>query len=278
MKKSLILMTIFMVIGLALQAQDNKKEAFKSKRGVYILPQAGDIALGFNASPFLKYVGNMMNGHSDNSLNYSLSEDNAIVGKYFLTDTRAIRGELRIGYYRDKNQEFVMKDGTDPFDEVLVTDKQKFKKTDLHLAGGYEWRRGHGRVQGYYGAMTEVQYEKAKVDYTYGNPITSTYTTPTTTDFGNNLDPFRVTEVSNLQKLAFGVRGFIGVEYFFAPKIALAAEFGWGPKFNLYRSGHVSYEYWNGESVETETVDIAKDSEAKIDTDTRGQIVLLFHF
>ncbi len=279
MRKPLMMMVILLVFGISLQAQENnKKEAFKSKRGVYILPEAGDIALGFNASPFLRYAGNLMNGNTGNSLNYSFPHSNAIVGKYFLTDKTAVRGELRFGYNRDKDQNFVSQNGTDPADKVMVTDAKTLKRTEIHLGGGYEMRRGHGRVQGYYGVMAEFQYDRTNINYDYGNDIDAVYNQPASTDFGNNLSPFRTTKVSDLQKLSFGVRGFIGVEYFFAPKISLGAEFGWGPKTNVYTDGSETREFWDGTKVKTETTDVARDSEFTLDTYTRGQIVLLFHF
>ncbi len=280
MKKNLILVITLVALGLGLQAQESKKEAFKSKRGVYILPEAGDIALGFDATPFLKYAGNLMNGHSGNSLSYGFPKNNAIIGKYFLDDNTAIRGELRLGFDKYKDREFILKDGSDPADKTMVTDSRAYKQTDIHLAGGYEMRRGHGRVQGFYGAMAELRYDKTNIDYTYGNPITSTYTTPATTDFGENmLSPSsRVTNVKDLQNLNFGVYGFIGVEYFFAPKISLGAEFSWGPSITALKKGELNYEYWDGTNIKTETVEIAKDSKFNIDNDARGQIFLLFHF
>ncbi len=278
MKKNLILVITLVALGLGLQAQESKKEAFKSKRGVYILPEAGDIALGFDATPFLKYAGNLMNGNSANSLSYGYPKNHAIIGKYFLDDNTAIRGELRLGFDKYKDREFILQDGSDPADKIMVTDSRAFKQTNIHLAGGYEMRRGHGRVQGFYGGMVELKYDKTNIDYTYGNPITSTYTAPATTDFGANLNPYRVTNFKNLQNLNFGVYGFIGVEYFFAPKISLGAEFAWGPSINAYSKGEKTHEYWDGTNVKTETTEIAKDSEFKIDTDARGQIFLLFHF
>ena len=41
-----------------------------------------------------------------------------------------------------------------------------------------------------------------------------------------------------------GARGFAGVEYFIAPKISIAAEFGWAVALNFIGSGEVATEVW----------------------------------
>ena len=265
-------------LGLTIQAQD--KEQFKSKRGVYILPESGDIGLGFNAAPFLNYMGNMFNGDAGNTVFTNFINNQAIVGKYYIADDAAIRGELRIGYNSFKNQEFIMKDLDVPDPDVLVTDKAVINTTNLHLAGGYEMRRGYGRIQGYFGGMLTLQYSQNSTKYLYGNAITSDFNTPGTTNFGGNITATgRLTEVHNLTNIGIGVRGFIGVEYFFAPKLSLGGEFGWGPTYNVITDGTRTEERWNGTEVETETIDIARDTNFGLDTDNAfGNIFLIFHF
>ncbi len=283
MKRIPLLITLLFALCLNLQAQDDgdaKKEAFKSKRGVYILPEGGDIALGFNAVPFFNYLGNMLNGAAGNTLAPNFIRRQAIVGKYFLNENNAVRAELRIGYRNTKNQEFVIQDGTGAGDNVFVTDKMFTGTTNIHFAAGYEMRRGHGRVQGYFGGMGEVQYQSTKNTYEYGNAMTVKNPNPTSFNFGNNLaGKGRRTEAVNLQDLSFGVRGFIGVEYFFAPKISLGAEFGWGPRFQITRDGKTVDKYWDGQEIKTETLDIARDTNFNLDTDNaQAGIFLIFHF
>ena len=278
MKKIAIVMIAVLGFGLSLQAQE--KEDFMSKRGVYILPEAGDIGLGFDAVPFFQYAGNMFNGDAGNTLFTNFINNQAIVGKYYLSDDAAVRGELRLGYNSFKDQEFIMQDLAVPDPKVLVTDKMSFNTTNIHLAAGYEMRRGHGRVQGYFGGMVAFQYRQNNTQYMYGNPITSEFNNPNTTNFGGNITGTgRLTEVRNLTNMAVGLRGFIGVEYFFAPKISIGGEFGWGPAFNVVTDGKVVEERWNGTEIETETTDVARDTNFGIDTDNAaGNLFLIFHF
>jgi len=54
---------------------------------------------------------------------------------------------------------------------------------------------------------------------------------PTTAEFGNNRpngdNSVRVTDNKSGMNFLVGARGFIGVEYFFAPKISIGGEFGY---------------------------------------------------
>lgn len=263
--------------GLTLQAQD--KEDFTSKRGVYILPEAGDIGLGFNAAPVFNYMGNMLNGSVGNSLFTNYISDQAIIGKYYLSEKTAVRGELRIGYNHNCNREFIMEDALIPDADVLVTDKQGYNTTNIHLGAGYEMRRGHGRLQGYYGGMVTIDFAKTNVNYDYGNDITSNFNSPYTTNFGTNITGTgRVTEFKSMN-MGIGARGFIGVEYFFAPKISIGGEFGWGPAFTMMTNGEETSEIWTGTEVEETTDELANDNSIGIDTDNAsGGIFLIFHF
>jgi hypothetical protein len=59
--------------------------------------------------------------------------------------------------------------------------------------------------------------------------------------------------------MRYGVRGFIGIEYFFFPKISIAAEYGWGYAITTRHGATSKQEVYNngqnGPEVITETVD-----------------------
>ncbi len=82
-----------------------------------------------------------------------------------------------------------------------------------------------------------------------------------------------------------GVRGFVGVEYFFAPKISIGGEFGWGINFLSTAKGSSETEVWDGTGVKTTETESAGDSQFHVDTDNLagvdnldGSINLLFYF
>ncbi|MFO7791189.1 MAG: hypothetical protein R6V32_11535 [Bacteroidales bacterium] len=277
MKKLIIIMIAF--LGLAVMAHAQEKEDFTSERGVYMLPESGDIGLGFNAVPFLEYVGNTFNGTTGNSVAVNFINNQAIVGKYYLEDDAAIRGELRLGHSMFKNAEFIEKDQEVADPDVLVEDIEKSGQTNIHVGAGYEMRRGHGRIQGYFGGMAIFNYSATSTTYEYGNPITADFNNPQTTNFGGNLTADgRVTESSDVS-LGFGVRGFIGAEYFLAPKLSLGGEFGWGFGYNFTNMAEQTTEAWDGTEIDETTDEVATDSSFGLDTDNyMGSIFLIFHF
>ena len=277
MKKIGFTILCLFVLSISMFAQNTE---FKSKNGATILPKSGDFALGVNAVPVFNYLGNMFNESSMNSLNIDFISDQAIVGKYFLSDKSALRVGLRLGFNSDNNKEFIMKDLSTPDPEELVTDKMMTNMSNFHINVAYELRRGERRLQGYYGGAVALNYSRTNIKYKYGNEMNADFTSPLTTDFGGNvIGGTRVLSTSNLSNFGFGLRGFIGAEYFFAPKISIGCEFGWGPYFNIVSGGSDEVEFWNGEEVEVETTDLAKDSNFGFDTDNAyGNIFLLFHF
>ncbi len=278
MKKLIVI--LIAVLGFAVITQAQEKEDFTSDRGVYMMPESGDIGLGFNAVPFLNYLGNAFNGTAGNTVNVNFINNQAIVGKYYIEDDAAVRGELRIGYMNNKNAEFIQKDQDIPDPDVLVEDVEKTLTTNIHVGAGYEMRRGHGRLQGYYGGMFMLNYTANNAKYEYGNPITADFNSPNTTNFGGNITTDgRVTEAYN-KGMGAGLRGFIGVEYFLLPKMSIGGEFGWGFYYGFDLKTEETAELWNGTEVETTTTEQANDATFGLDTDNNymGNIFMIFHF
>lgn len=246
--------------------------SFISKNGHEVLPKAGDCAIGASANSLLYYVGNSLNGNSDNSaptldyLGFSNAQ-NTIYGKYFLDDKTALRAQVRIGYANTTHNNFVTRTNSDvnlnPGDEV--EDKLNVASQSYAIGLGLEKRRGSGRVQGYYGAEAYLTYYNRSLNYEYGNELSSAYSSVASTNWGvgggfnpgvsvNNESATgnRITSDRNGGQFGVMLRGFVGVEYFIAPKISLGAEFGWHlgymfsgnrtQTFERVASGDVVYE------------------------------------
>jgi len=253
-----------------------------SKRGEFILPEAGNIGLSIDALPIVNYFGNAANGNAFNSGSFNFVDGmNTIVGKYMLDESSRVRVKFRYGKGRKKEVEYITKDSlpvSDPM--VKVEDIEKTYYSNLTFAIGYEKTRGKGRVQGFYGGEFLIQSLRVHSNYEYGNQITSDFSTPTTTDFGTNKNGNkRVLETKGMNTFAFGLRGFIGVEYFFTPKISIGGEFGWGPGIAKTSDGTQTEEYWDGLNVKTEETKVAGGSAWAIDTDNaNGGVFLSFYF
>ena len=87
---------------------------------------------------------------------------------------------------------------------------------------------------------------------TYGNSIKS--------EALNNGTTSRDLEVKNGSTFGLMIRGFLGAEYFIAPKISISAELGWG--IGLSSSGDAS--------TSSETYDFGDDTSSNSSTTTPG--------
>ena len=290
MKKTILALTV--VLGsTSLFAQK-----LETKNGDKYLPSAGDYAIGINANPFLSYVGNLIGGgqNANNAPAWNfLTTEQTITGKYFVEDNTAYRASLRIGFGSNKMTAMVGEDGAvAPVYPALpseVEDVYKFSTMDIGLSVGIEKRRGFGRLQGFYGAELGVMFSNTKDKYTYGNDYTITGATHN--DFGSNLttdtygNAARIIESKSGTSFNLGLRGFVGVEYFVLPRIALGGEFGWGLVYSTSGKSKITTESTNGLTVGEQEIEGAKTSGFGIDTDANnsvfgaaGTIRLTFHF
>ncbi len=263
-------------------AQEDGDGEFVSKRGINILPEAGDIGLGISAIPIVNYFGNTFNGTANNSAQFNFTDAaNTIYAKYFLDDASAIRIKFRYATGKVTNLEYITQDSIpvpDPL--VVVEDKETVANTNIAIGLGYEIRRGHGRVQGFYGGELMLTHTSGNSKYEYGNPYSVDFTNPPTTNFGTNITATgRVTEQKLGNTIGFGLGGFIGVEYFFAPKMSVGGEFGYGLALTNTGDGEATEEQWTGTEVLIETTKTGGGNTWGLDTDNAfGAIFLMFHF
>ena len=215
------------------------------------LPEAGDVTIGVNAVPFLNYLGNMFGKMNDNKINPKKiggvpavpGLDNptmSIFGKYFLTDQTALRLNVGIGINSITQSGYVTDDAAavnDPLSVAEVEDTYKYRNSGMSIAVGYEWRRGSKRLQGFWGGQAILAYSNSKHFFGYGNTITEINQDPSQYDDFNNWD-FSVTQptlenIGNNSRLlmqsdgrswTYGLGGFVGVEYYIAPKISIGCE------------------------------------------------------
>ena len=267
----------------------SQNDNLTNKNGKTILPEAGEIGLGFSAMPVFSYVGNMFNGNTNNnSLGNnkfaSMFNENAIFGKYMLDNKTAVRAHFRINIDNSKFTNYVINDVQNSPDS-MTTDILKQKSQRYVIGGGYEKRRGNGRVQGIYGGDAVFMFEKSTSSYEYGNQFGMLNQAPTsTTDFVNNQSAslgMRNSSSASGNTVGLGIRPFVGVEYYVAPKISLGAEFGWSLMFSSTGDGTMDKEYYEPASgnVLYKTVNTGGNSNFSLDTDNfNGAIYLMFYF
>ena len=241
--------------------------------------------MGADATPLLDYVGNAFNFNDNNSVNSAFrTNDQSIFLKYFQDESTAIRARIRVGLDNTATNNFVVQDEqSDP--TVTVEDKRRVRNTNIVIGAGLEKRRGSGRLQGFYGGEFFLALSGGSTTFEYGNTFNQNNVTPTsTTDFDAQITgpaPSRLLETSNGSTFGLGLRGFVGAEYFFAPKLSVGTEFGWGFGFNSTGEGETKVESWDAgnNAISETTTKVAGGSSLDLDTDNLGgAIYVMFHF
>ena len=267
MKKSVFLAAAFCIAG-ATFAQD----VLTSKKGMPILPEAGDYSIGIDATPFLDYTGNMFNGNVGNvspSFAYGVDRPLAIYGKRFIDANSAYRATIRLGFGSSSISNMVQDLSSGAAADAMVEDKMDTSEMNITLGLGKEWRRGNGRLQGVYGVEGLINLNSGKITNEYGNAIE------------DDLVTSRVLETKDGLGFGLTARGFVGVEYFIAPKMSLGAEYGYALGFNVQGYGESTNEVFNGTASEEITSEDTgtKTSGFGLDTDASGfNIKFNFHF
>lgn len=260
MKKSLIYASL-MLFSFATFGQE-----LRSKKGHSILPEAKDWSISFDAVPFLDYAfdktrifSNSAPSSADNALNFQTPM--TIVGKYMIDENTAYRAKVRIGINSSSSETFVDKIGSTTNEKVI--NKTKESGFSLNLSAGIQHYRGKGRLRGIYGAEGMLGISKdGNLSYEYGNPIAA------------NNPGTRTLKNTNGMTFSLGIRGFIGAEYFFAPKMSVGAEFGYGFSFTTIGQGTVEQEKWNN-GVNTITSKKGGGSSFNMDVDNANSAITL---
>jgi len=259
--KKIILTATMAICTIGLFAQSAAPAPLTSKKGEMILPEAGDWAISFEATPFLTYLGSFFTSAS--TLNTAptanfLGSNQTIIGKYFVDEQTAYRGILRIGFSSNSLSEQTAQDlngapiGNPPY--PMVTDKLSMASHFIGLGAGMEKRKGHTRLQGYYGAELMFWLSSSGNDSTmsYGNSFNvTTNATPTYYNFQTNQANQTMAPgagggraIQRNPGSTFGISAlaFIGFEYFFLPKISVGAEYTWGISFWSQGQGSAEQE------------------------------------
>lgn len=295
-KLSILFVLAFVSFVGTVSAQDDETttggvQQITNKNGVPVLPEAGSYAIGFDALPFLRYAGNMFNGNTNNfnpvagfANQGGTGLGGTLYGKYFLSETNAIRARFSINQSTIQDINRVILDGQSiPQNNIEVEDELIINSFDLNFGGGMEWRRGKGRLMGVYGAEALVGLSTSNESYTYGNAITAGNQAPTTSNYGNNIfGDSRVISRTNPNSFRLTALAFAGVEYFFAPQISIGAEFTLGLRYTGTNRSEVVREEWDANS---NTVINVSDVDANVLTNFGvatgvwgGSINLMFHF
>lgn len=254
----------FAVVAFAASAQDTVSteglkqnfDKFKSKRGVVIFPEKGEWSLGISANPILQYVGNALSGATATNFapslqspgfanNLSGGQGNSIFVKYMKSESVAYRARVAFNVTSRKtgNPVVLSNTGTQGIAPSYGEDAIVTGQTSVMLGLGIEKRRGKDRVKGIYGAEGLVGFSTSKTNYSYAEPLTQAANSP------------RVQSQFSGNSIFVGVRGFLGVEYFFAPKISIGGEVGYTAGVSLTGRGNQTNLYLDPSSTTAPVVE-----------------------
>jgi len=229
--------------------QDSNNEP---KMKSYIM-KAGDIGIGFDASPVLDLALNAIKIQTDTGArasdlhNWTNGFTNTIVGKYYLNSNMAIRSKLAfnirsnssVSYYDNPIDLADTEVSADDVEEI--SDNSTSSTTGILLSGGVEWRRGQKRLQGFYGAEGILGYGGTTSNTEYGWNYTSKAQELNVIADGTE----RVTATTSGAFVSIGLRGFAGVEWFATPQISISAEYGYVMGYTSQGRGGDTLEVWN---------------------------------
>ncbi len=261
--KKIVILLFLLVSGSSLNAQD-----LMTKKGLPILPEAGDWSIGFDAIPLLEFVGSIFTDslHSP-SASFKEGYPLTLTGMYVVSPTMAYRGIVRLGFANDKTTTYVPRSGSTNANET-VADEIKKSSANVTIGAGLQKWKGKGRLKGFYGAEAFINFNSGKNTYTYGNALSNE--TPTQN---------RVKTEKAGTGFGLGIQGFLGVEYFFSAKMSLSAQYGWGPTLSFVGKDEVQTESWNGAGVDSNIINTGKSSQVGFDNNNgSGAINLNFYF
>lgn len=256
------------------------QEKLLSKNDKVILPEKSDFSLGLDASPFFNYLGNLFNDNETNTSNNIISKiPLSIIGRYFVRENRAIRVTVGVGFSNFSN-ELIVDDASQNDTTFKVTDETDDQYLSFLFGGGFEFRRGSGRLQAFYGPHFQISYTTSSTKFNYGNAIADVAPP------GNPTSVVRLSEINEGAVIGVRLGGFIGVEYFFAPKISFSAELGFAVNYEEQGQGEKIYDTYERStfiiipvvSEEEISVKTAGSTLFEVDTQPNAGIALNFYF
>jgi hypothetical protein len=272
MKYKILIILSFSSVSLFSQAEP----ILKSKKGNYILPQPGDWGIGVSADPFLRFVGNMFfKDLANNPPAFEFHNINQGLNfRYFKEEKYALRAGLQFNQ-RYSSEQIKIKDyNPDAAPDATVNDYYINSNIGLDLTFGVEYRKGDGRLQGIYGGQGLIGFETGDRErFRYGNSM----------EHYASVEPTRLIKTRSTPPIfRIGAMGFIGVEYFFAPKMSLGSEFYLAAIYSNQMSYTRQDEKWNELESKSEFVNtIVEDrlNEFRFSTtNLGGRLRLMFYF
>lgn len=274
---------------------NNTPLTFTSKNGMEVLPQAGDWGLGISATAPLNYFGSLIgDGATANNVFAAVNQSNTFItagttifGKYMVNSNTAYRVRFSSNTSNVFTRSGLIADDGDV--NKQVQDTRTTIGRGIVIGAGVEKRRGYGRLIGIYGVEGLLGINQGTVTkFFYANQISASNQTPTD-GFGSNNNQITVDGITDNRTIqtggnsgiGIGAVGFIGLEYFVAPRISIGGEFNLGIFYRPNTSSYTTVEFYNGNSGAVEEYTLATKGGRQLLSGTNtlgGNINLMFYF
>jgi len=253
------ILSLFMFVAVISFAQTN--DSLKTNKQTFV-QEKGTMSFGIDAINTINFIGNMFSQSGTNSFSLNLPNNGqSFLFRYVQNENLYFRAMVRVGYSSITNKENIM-DDTQSDPNVNVEDSYKNTGSNVGLMVGVEKRKGHRRLQGFYGAEIGFNIQTQSETYKYGNSLSNSGNIiSNTTDFGRNIDyntnpdgyVMRKLEQKNGTGFGIDFGAFFGAEFFITKQFSVAGEFTWYLIYNNVGNGSKKYEYWNSANDVLET-------------------------
>ncbi len=234
-------------------SSEEKNPQVLGKKGQDIMPIAGEWGIGINASSLINNVLGTF-GDGPNATGSSYFVNGGVYGKYFLTNSSAIRAGFNLFAQNDADRVTVSNDNaTLTHPDSVVFDISHFYQNDYNFTVGYEMRQGKSRFRAVYGGNMNFGLSYQRNVYEYANEMGEANTRPSINVGAYRNNNERIINDQSTGNITLGVRGFLGVEYFFAPKVCVGTEFGLLASKTWSRDIVETLEYWDVTDNELKT-------------------------
>ena len=257
-----IIFIFLSLISISISAQNEHSDSIlTNKKGNPILPQTGDWSIGTTATPFLEYFGNIFSSDYTYTPYFSSSNSGNIFAKYQKNVNLSYRLGLSIGS-SNHFQKFASPSNPDEYDEGVSS------ALSASISFGFEKYKSYkSRLRGYFGA--DISFSKSPY---FGTHYSTFEYVEGIYKYSNvNTSSLNFSEIGGNTYSIRGI-GFIGAEYFFAPKISLSGEFGMGVSSSF--TGDRKYNPENGPSL----IFVPGSNKITIFTNNSSSIKLFFYF
>lgn len=229
-------------------AQDDAASEDKAAKAAAMKPEAGDIAIGVSAIPYLNYLGNFFGKQNDNDLSLGAQ---TLYGKYMLSSTSAIRAAVYISNSTSVDERYSQDDAAlaaDPTSTAQVVDSRTSKSRSMFFDLGYELRKDRDRFTFLYGANVGYGFSSFNRETSHGNPISALNPDPSSNwsgsaTFGRELS----LKSSTNHTVSAGI--FAGIEFFIAKRFSVGADFALDYNYSWSSQSNATYEAWDGSQV-----------------------------